>query len=768
MLQMSDCYEISGDEVEDTGGTGPMVMVHFWHGGNIEYGLVDDYVGGQCHSIMIEKVEFDYERLMEELKKLGYVNVMMLWFRIPGVGAKSGGLRPLFNEASFKELQGYVFDEGIVNIYALHKVDKPEIVSIDELGKVMNQPRKKLTPVGGKGKLPAEANAQSTGTSSQANIDHNNAEATAAKEAKVVVEECLSDELPSSGHSYDDDDSAEDESYKMNPKEMEEAYVEDEWDINKGKGKKVKRDANIGRQQNETVEEDDVNDDVDGNEYEHNYESDDSVPWDDILEEELQYDDHEMRAYRADSIGKRRADVGSKWSEGESVSIGGGTEVQAEETHEEEGRGEAIDNTDTEVFANQTNLWPSYWTTFEGGYNSDQRDSENEDPCDEDDDEDTAIEIHKRRKTEVYPTFNEKTDMFKVQLVVGQRFTSRHIFKQAILAYSIQQHKDLVYLKNDKRFISIGCANCRWELTSGPDLDDSTGWQIKSMQPLHERCTRTFKNRLITEHWLVNEFLDKILRNPLMKAIEMKEDMKVRYDIVVGLRKCQRDKLVHLWLTLLQELVKNWRSLMRSKPVPGKTFWNHEGEGLVFPPDIIRKGPGKKKTARRKDGDEPSKGKVKYNRKGLPSKCSNCGQPGHHKNKCKQPQQQKPPSSNVAAKTWARGRKKGSKNRVGRPLPDLVQAEVPTPSTYQQQSRKGQGTAAATTGRGAASSSTGWLQAARGRGRGKRGRGTSRGRGTPVGIGLIYGEGGTISFSGSGNEPPVVISHSQMSSQPTQ
>ncbi|KAL2896426.1 Midasin [Bienertia sinuspersici] len=448
---------------------------------------------------------------------------------------------------------------------------------------------------GGKGKLPAEANAQTTGTSSQANVDHNNAEATAANEAKVVVEECLSDELTSSGHSYDDDDSAEDESYKMDPKEMEEAHVEDEWDINKGKGKKVKRNANIGRQQNETVEEDD----------------------DDILEEELQYDDHEMRAYKADSIGKRRADVGSKWCQSESASIGGGTEVEAQETHEEEGRGEAIDSTRTE------------------------RDSENEDPCYEDDDEDTATEIHKRRKTEVYPTFNEKTYMFKVELVVGQR----------------------------------------WEITSGPDLDDSKGWQIKSMQPIHERCTRTFKNRLITEHWLVNEFLDKILRNPLMKAIDMKEDMK---------------------------------------PVPGKTFWNHEGEGLVLTPDIIRKGPGKKKTARRKDGDEPSKGKVKYNRKGFPSKCSNCGQPGHHKNKCNEPQQQKRPSSIVTAKTWARGRKKGSKNRVGRPLPDLVQAEVPTPSTYQEQSRKGQGTAAATTGRGAASSSTGWLEAARGRGRGKR------------------------------------------------
>ncbi|KAL2895363.1 Lamin-B receptor [Bienertia sinuspersici] len=166
----------------------------------------------------------------------------------------------------------------------------------------------------------------------------------------------------------------------------------------------------------------------------------------------------------------------------------------------------------------------------------------------------------------------------------------------------------------------------------------------------------------------------------------------------------QPEQYLAKWYTA-ETYEKTYQNLLQ--PVPGKTFWNHEGEGL-------------------------------------------------------------PPSSNVAAKTWARGRKKGSKNRVVRPLPDLVQAEVPTPSTYQQQSRKGQGTAATTTGRGAVSSSTGWLEAARGWGRGKKGRGRSRGRGTPVGIGLIYGEGGTISFNGSGNEPPVVISHSQMSSQPTQ
>ncbi|KAL2937019.1 putative protein FAR1-RELATED SEQUENCE 10 [Bienertia sinuspersici] len=71
------------------------------------------------------------------------------------------------------------------------------------------------------------------------------------------------------------------------------------------------------------------------------------------------------------------------------------------------------------------------------------------------------------------------------------------------------------------------------------------------------------------------------------------------------------------------------------QPVPRSTFWNHEGEGLVLPPDLVKRRPGKK--ARRKDSDEPSKGKVKYNRKRLSRKCGNCGEIGHSKNKCSLP-----------------------------------------------------------------------------------------------------------------------------------
>uniref|UniRef100_A0A803M9B6 Transposase MuDR plant domain-containing protein n=1 Tax=Chenopodium quinoa TaxID=63459 RepID=A0A803M9B6_CHEQI len=197
--------------------------------------------------------------------------------------------------------------------------------------------------------------------------------------------------------------------------------------------------------------------------------------------------------------------------------------------------------------AGENGKWPIYWTTFEGGYESDQRDLDNEDPLSFSEDEDkNDTHVQKRRKKVVYPTFNDKIDMKNVELFVRLRFASRDIFKEAILAYSIQQHKDLVYLKNDKRFISVGCANCRWEITSSLDLEDHTRWQIKSMQPVHEWCTRTFENKLITMDWLAKEYFDKILRNPLIKAAEIKADMRARYDIVVSIRQCQRAKGIAL------------------------------------------------------------------------------------------------------------------------------------------------------------------------------------------------------------------------------
>lgn len=184
--------------------------------------------------------------------------------------------------------------------------------------------------------------------------------------------------------------------------------------------------------------------------------------------------------------------------------------------------------------------WPSLLTTYEGGYQSDQSDSDDEAPLEHSDDEAT---MHRRkRKNKVkYAYFNEDVDMKAVELTSGLRFNSRKVLKEAILNYSLQKHYDLVYMKNDKVRINVGCSMCRWELNAGQDLEDDDAWQIKSVSRSHT-CSRTFKNRLVTESWLANNYLDKVLRNPKFKPKDIQGDMIENHQVNVCLRKCQRAK----------------------------------------------------------------------------------------------------------------------------------------------------------------------------------------------------------------------------------
>ncbi|KAL2937138.1 hypothetical protein RDABS01_020587 [Bienertia sinuspersici] len=106
-----------------------------------------------------------------------------------------------------------------------------------------------------------------------------------------------------------------------------------------------------------------------------------------------------------------------------------------------------------------------------------------------------------------------------------------------------------------------------------------------------------------------------------------------------------------------------------------------KGKEWFLPPDIVKAKAGRRTTARRRDTNEHPKDKVKYIRKGIPSKCSNCGSEGHDKRKCSQSiQPTTQPSQGVPEGGSKKGRPKGSKNRVGR-------NNVPTPAEYLQQIR---------------------------------------------------------------------------------
>ncbi|XP_074295497.1 uncharacterized protein LOC141623303 [Silene latifolia] len=216
------------------------------------------------------------------------------------------------------------------------------------------------------------------------------------------------------------------------------------------------------------------------------------------------------------------------------------------------------------------------------------------------------------------------------------------------------------------------------------------------------------------------------------------------------------------------------------KPVPGNTFWVREGEGMVLPPDIVKsKLGGTRRKARRRDPDEVPKNKSKYCRKGLPTKCGNCGEQGHDKRKCPLPKDlshvqhvessrsnQNNLTRDVAARVWNRGRKKGGKNRLGRTLDD-----VPTPSEYVKKIRGHKDTTTATTGAEEGSTSLTWLEASsarrgRARARGRGSGGMSRGRFiTPQGVGVYFGDEGEMIYKASTTTPGIIINAPAMLSQ---
>ncbi|KAL2942897.1 ATP-dependent RNA helicase glh-1 [Bienertia sinuspersici] len=149
----------------------------------------------------------------------------------------------------------------------------------------------------------------------------------------------------------------------------------------------------------------------------------------------------------------------------------------------------------------------------------------------------------------------------------------------------------------------------------------------------------------------------------------------------------------------------------------------------------------------------------------MPGKCLNCGESGHFKNKCPQPP--KPKETTTSTQIWARGRKKGSKNRVRRTTTYSVNQEVPTPAELVKRIRKSSKEPAP---QPSSSRRQPWLEATsvRGRGRGRvRGRNKGRGGKTPVGVGLLFDDDGSVLFRGSTSTPPVVLSQGEIPSQPS-
>ncbi|KAK9998214.1 hypothetical protein SO802_017817 [Lithocarpus litseifolius] len=87
--------------------------------------------------------------------------------------------------------------------------------------------------------------------------------------------------------------------------------------------------------------------------------------------------------------------------------------------------------------------------------------------------------------------FNERTDMENVRLVVGMKFPSSKVFRQALREYVIQHHIDIKWKLNEKKKISVHCKNnCGWRCYASMVIGEYT-FEIKTLN-LECTCPLTF------------------------------------------------------------------------------------------------------------------------------------------------------------------------------------------------------------------------------------------------------------------------------------
>ncbi|KAL2928879.1 MutS protein-like protein 5 [Bienertia sinuspersici] len=118
---------------------------------------------------------------------------------------------------------------------------------------------------------------------------------------------------------------------------------------------------------------------------------------------------------------------------------------------------------------------------------------------------------------------------------VGQRFTNRSEFKEAVSKYAVMQGRDISYVLSNKKKEQLGvkCAgDCPFYLYCSMHSRDRT-WLVKTVVDSHT-CHRSMsKNRQLTSTWIARQLLEVFKARPHWPAKEIIETVRRAYRVIV-------------------------------------------------------------------------------------------------------------------------------------------------------------------------------------------------------------------------------------------
>ncbi|KAK1393629.1 hypothetical protein POM88_012685 [Heracleum sosnowskyi] len=133
--------------------------------------------------------------------------------------------------------------------------------------------------------------------------------------------------------------------------------------------------------------------------------------------------------------------------------------------------------------------------------------------------------------------FNVHTAAKDIKFKVGQIFGSKKDFKEVVRSSSMESGRPYWYSHDDLKRVQVRCAQgCPFKLWLGY-IEDRDMWQIRSIIKDHN-CVWSYKNKLVSTKYLVEQFGDRIRKNPNWKLCEMQEEFKRVLKVDVCDSKC--------------------------------------------------------------------------------------------------------------------------------------------------------------------------------------------------------------------------------------
>ncbi|WVZ21758.1 hypothetical protein V8G54_000302 [Vigna mungo] len=136
----------------------------------------------------------------------------------------------------------------------------------------------------------------------------------------------------------------------------------------------------------------------------------------------------------------------------------------------------------------------------------------------------------------VFPTFSMPKVLEEYKWEVGTYFTEKNEFKEAIRTYALSNGRNLKFLKNDNKRVSVKCCGgngkCKWYAYCAFS-SRSKSWQLRKVIDDHT-CSRDFNVKLITSKWLSKRMEKAVRENPNMKVMDIRDKVSRKWNVGIS------------------------------------------------------------------------------------------------------------------------------------------------------------------------------------------------------------------------------------------